>query len=213
MKFNSDKEKVQFIVLCCLIVLVLAFFGYRMMSSGKKAANEVSSATKPGLHSEQVALNEEQQGPVGYFLPPMTGKGRDPFSPQMFPVKEDRSVAPPPQPRPFNNSSVSVIPNFPPVAPVPVMPLPPVSGPGQSQVVDEPDPAEDLVLVGIITGHPDVAVIRGEGNARYIVKEGAEVDGMFTVESISNNSVRIISDKNIIVLKLGGNNAVQKRAR
>ena len=61
-----------------------------------------------------------------------------------------------------------------------------------------------LIRVG---GSINVAIIRGEGNVRYIVREGQFIDGKYKVESISRRKVSISYNDKKFVLRLGGNNA------
>jgi type II secretory pathway component PulC len=94
------------------------------------------------------------------------------------------------------------------------MPLKPVSAPvvTKTQPVAAPIPA--FSLSGVVEGDSTVAIISEAGSPQHIVvHEGQNIDGKYHVESISRSGVTLRYDGRNVLLKLGGKNAAQDRAR
>ena len=91
-----------------------------------------------------------------------------------------------------------------------IEPFPIQTGPSGTTGLEE-NPAAQLKLTGVIQGSVNMAIIRGEGKTRYIVREGQIIDGRYTVESITKFGVWLknLFDHSIFFLKLGGNDATE----
>jgi hypothetical protein len=204
MKFDY-KQKVQLVVLCVLVVLVVAFGVYRVVGKGTQAAQKAPSPTI----TEKVSSDTSAQGPDESMdvAALVSGQGRDPFISQVKP-KEVQNTAPKQiaqvtsrMPSPFVNQ-VSRL-------PFQIMPLGSTDAPSAvapEQVI--PDPTQELVLVGVIEGKSNIAIMRGSQGERYIVREGSSIDGKYRIESISRQGVRIRSANRIFLMQLGGKNGV-----
>lgn len=208
---KDDNQKKKIIVLGCLIVFAIVV-GLRGLSS--KGTSAGPRAAKPSVAQEVNNDAKEDDVILGQegIITGMgvAGVGRDPFAPQV--AKE--TAIPKTVTTPANRRNVPLI------AQEPIPPFPLV-GPSSMQ----PDggnvtlnlvenPAEKLRLTGVIEGAVKVAIIRGEGNTRYIVREGQTVDGEYFVEKITRGGVRLKSKTNqSFVLQLGGNNAIDDETR
>ncbi|MHB1456045.1 MAG: hypothetical protein ACYC0V_03925 [Armatimonadota bacterium] len=188
----SDSDKPKLIILICLVILVFAYGGYRLMNPTKPAAPVVSES------SEKTDVITVQPEVEQYQVPVVTSKSRDPFEPQVV-------------------ASTDIPVNKPTVKPNEQLPifggnnsLPPIIvNPGGNQVVVVPESLPNFTLMGVVTGERNLAVIRGNGTSRYMVYEGQYIEGKYLVKSITKTSVSIQYRDRITVLKLGGKDAAQ----
>lgn len=193
----SDSDKPKLIVLICLVVLILVFGVYRMMGAMKTPAPVAPSPEKSGTSAAVDAQLETVEPPAPMVI---MAKARDPFEPQVIPSTEaDKSkiIINPDMKLPlFGGGNLNQ--------------LPPIRvNPSGNQVVVIPDALPNFILMGVVTGNRNLAVIKGEGTTRYMVYEGQYIEGKYLVKSISRTSVSIQYRDRITVLKLGGKDAVQ----
>lgn len=194
----DESQRTQFIVLCCLVAIVLAYGAYSLIGKKGPGAKKPSESTEAQAGASQAAGATGDA--FGVWVAALSDKdARDPFAVQL--VAPSQSQTPPSR----TEGPTPVRPDIPPVYPIIVGPNgigPPVGPP-------EPAPAEQLRLTGVVEGDVNIAIIRGEGDARHIVREGQTIDGKYAVESISRLGVRLRSyeDNQIIVLRLGGEHA------
>lgn len=221
----DDSQKRQFIVLCCLILLVFGFGVYRLIGISTNAGTNTDKPvsvqeTKPAIADEtkqselQASETKLESQPVN-----VTVTARDPFAPQIIP---DQHNSEPSQPQRIPeirvaNAGRSIAPIFPSMDGIP-----PIINVGSGNSVDstsgmtrvpEETPTKDLKLTGIIDGTIRVAIIRGTENTRYIVREGQVIGGKYTVTHISSNGVSIKYRDKDFVLRLGGNDSSENRTR
>jgi len=208
----DQSQKKQFIVLCCLIAVVLTFGAYRIVGMGTHASPRADEPRKadqspPPEEAAPAEATEEVQAaePVAEF---QTQKARDPFAPQVLPESRRGtprvSITMPPLMAQGPGLPLPLMSPLTPPAPIRVTPAAP-----QVQI----DPTSELRLTGVIEGTVNIAIIRGAGNARYIVREGQAIDGKYFVTSISRLGVRLSCNGRNYVLRLGGNDATQNGAR
>ncbi|MHB1000602.1 MAG: hypothetical protein ACYC27_15285 [Armatimonadota bacterium] len=208
MKIN-DNEKVKFIILSCLIVAVLAFGIFRAVNMNKKPVPQKNDTAAIESSSDKVSNDLAESDDMIMLARNYSQKARDPFAPQMA-VPSDTAKPQPSRPGNMFGNMKPLIPSG--IGSVPPFPFPNINiAPTQQAVAPELPP--NLKLVGVVEGNNKIAVIHGDNNTRHIVKEGQSIDGKYIVKSISRTGVRIESNRKIIVLKLGGNDAVQNRAR
>lgn len=211
MKIATDQKK-QFIALCCLVVLVLAYAGVKIVGSGSNAqTRQTPAAVKTPDKSTESNSQADVRTPekAAVVAPGATGDttARDPFIPQ---VSDNVSAA---GTEPMNTSLPPPI--FPPgklsgLGPMAPMPFgrdisvttnnPPAKEP-------EPDPSQTLKLTGIIQGAVNVAILRGTNNVRYIVREGQIIDGKYRVDLVTRYGVRLSFNNKSYLLPLGGSDA------
>lgn len=200
----SEEQKAPFIILCCLIVLVLAFGVYRAMGTSTQAATKKAAVkAEKSVPSSEAKKVESQPMPV-MVAENAGGKPKDPFTPRVVP-----KAAPAHQPtfsagsRPLPLVSQAAGPLLP---VIPTLPVGPIGVGGDS--TQDIDPTQGLKLTGVVEGEVNVAIIRGGENVRYIVREGQSIDGKFIVESVTKNGVCLKYEGKRFFLKLGGNDAV-----
>lgn len=204
------KNKNQMIVLCCLVAVVLGLGVFKVMgnkpdtAAPEKQAVAVEDGTQ--VKTEESTQAKAQKAPEAVEATGAVEVGqkpaaasRDPFTPQVILESargSGRSGSPP------LVAQASRLP-LPMVTPLPTQPIN-FGGLGPSpQQPAEPDPVSALRLTGVVEGSCNVAIIRGEGGARYIVREGQSIDGKFVVQSISRNGVRLRFGGKTYVLRLG----------
>ncbi|HUV04567.1 MAG TPA: hypothetical protein VMX94_05620 [Armatimonadota bacterium] len=198
----DENQRVQFIILCCLIAVVAAVGIYRVVGKSTRAGRsavrqsqvqqEASASSRAG---EAAQVDSRPLRPVGGEL-----KARDPFTPQVGPkVASSQSSS-------RATSSLGPI--------VGSGPLPPIVGmaPLTMEAIKvnnlsppAEQPSSQLRLTGVIEGDTKVAIIRGGENTRYIVREGQMIDGKYMVESISRVGVRLRYNNKSLILRLGVN--------
>ena len=191
-------QKTQFIILCCLIAVALVVGVRWMVGKGIQAA---SRGEKQPQAVEQKVVQPEQGEAAGNEIAVESSesvsegvqRARDPFEPQVVPKAEY------PGSGSQERASASAAEGS--KAPLPLMP------PLIAQTVSVDGPVgsgpQALRLTGVVVGPAKVAIIRGPENMRHIVREGERIGGKFVVESISRSQVRLRSDDNTIVLRLG----------
>lgn len=192
----SDSDKPKLIVLICLIILVLVYGGYRMMGVTKPTAT-VKSASE---NTEKNAATGVQSEIVEPQQTVIMAKARDPFQPQVVPSLDIKTNKP-------NIKSNIRLPIFGGNNPMQLPPI--VVRPGGNPVVVVPDALPNFILMGVVTGDRNLAVIKGDSPSRYMVYEGQYIEGKYLIKSISKTSVSIQFRDRITVLKLGGKDAVQ----
>ena len=196
----DESQKIQYIVLCCLIAAFLVVGVVKMVGKSTQARSpaqkKVQAASETSAKIPEKIVSVEQTDPLN--TSDISAQApRDPFEPQVVP------------------QSVSVQNVQPQITKAQNIPFRIDSLPGQATDgsplpgLAESNPSGQLRLTGIIEGAVNVAIIRGGENTRYIVREGQTIDGMYRVISISRVGVRLKSNDNqrTIVLQLGGNNA------
>lgn len=207
------KNKNQMIVLCCLVAVVLGLGVFKVMGNKpdtappEKPAVAVEAGTQ--AKTQGSAQRKTQEAPVA-----VEGVGvravevgqkpaaasRDPFTPQVIAESARGSSG--------SSGSRSLVAQasrlpLPMITPLPTQPIN-FGGLGPSpQQSAETDPVSALRLTGVVEGSCNIAIIRGEGGARYILREGQSIDGKFVVQSISRNGVRLRFGGKTYVLRLG----------
>ena len=194
---SGQNQKVQLIILCCLIAVVAAVGVYRVIGTGGKAGPR--EARQSQVRKDASASSEEVQADTGPSIP-VCGelKARDPFVPQVGP-KGAGSGTPCEESSPLPSFAGSG--TMPAILPMPSLTTEPIRVNNLSPSGGEQAP--ELRLTGVIEGDMDVAIIRGGENTRYIVREGQIIDGKYTVESISRAGVRLRYNNKSLVLRLG----------
>lgn len=202
---KMHNQRTQIIVFCCLIAVVLGLGVFKVIGGNKPnnptspdqaAAVEQSTQAKPDEPSDA----ERDAGPpkATQVSAVPAYKPRDPFIPQVIEESYSSRNALRNRPTPL----VSRMPKLPLPLITPLHPQPIDFGPNSvSQAA--PDPTSVLRLTGVIEGSCSVAIIRGEGGARYIVREGQSIDGKFLVQSISRTGVRLRYAGKTYILSLG----------
>ncbi|HET6455185.1 MAG TPA: hypothetical protein VFI02_12335 [Armatimonadota bacterium] len=206
-----NNQKNQIIVLCCLTAVVLGVGVFKVVGGNKPtpahkdstpAKVEQSSMAK----SEEPTAAEDDAGPmVATQVNETSGyQARDPFTPQVVePARQaerQQSTSSRPTPLVARDSRLPL----PMITPLPTQPIDfSPSGRQANTQSDQPDPASVLRLTGVIEGSSNVAIIRGEEGARYIVREGQSIDGGYVVQSISRKGVSLRSGSKTIILALG----------
>lgn len=185
-----DKEqKNQVILLCCLIALVVGLGVYRMLG----ATTNASSATKSRVPSAQATVQDATVGDevgdqqVAAAETSASAPMRDPFQPQVVPTPEDSKPVTTPSVRRLPLISQESRMQF------PIMPPMGDSGVGMRPmpITEVEDPSREMRLTGIVEGEQNLAIIRGVGDTRHIVREGQSIDGKYVVKSISRTGVRL----------------------
>lgn len=212
---QSDAKKQIPVLVALSLVLVLAV-GYsvkktlnRPVPQDKPAAKAESSAAEPAPEQnaqdprETTGLAAEQ---IVFTGPP----ARDPFRPVIRPDAGEptgglKIYKAPSGDTPSSgkkaksgNGRLSI----------PPLPLPGlgqglrVEGPGvQASAPPEPPP---FTATGVVRGAYDIAILRGEGGARYFVREGQSVGDGYVVKSISPVGVVLKKQDRSVFVKLGG---------
>ena len=189
MKIEKE-QKNQLILLCCLITLVVGFGVYRMLGATTNAASPTQSEVQSAHKTVQDASGGSDTGneplaaaETSVSVQPM----RDPFQPQVLPMAEDS--------KPVTTSSVRRLPLIAQESRMTFPIMPPMGGEGVGMrplpmpVVD--DPTREMRLTGVVEGEVNLAIIRGAGDTRHIVREGQSIDGKYVVKSISRTGVRL----------------------
>ena len=203
-----NNQKKQIIVLCCLIAVVLGLGVFKVVG-GNKPTPALKDSTPAKVEQSSTAKSEEPTAAEGDAGPMAAAQvsetsgyqARDPFTPQVVePARQaerQQSTSSGPTPLVARDSRLPL----PMITPLPIGFSP--SGQQANTQSDQPDPASVLRLTGVIEGSSNVAIIRGEEGARYIVREGQSLDGKYVVQSISRNGVRLRSGSKTIILVLG----------
>lgn len=201
----SDSDKPKLIVLVCLTILVIAFGVYRAMNVAKPSVAVAPPSTESATGKNGAVTASPHSAIVVSAAPTYSVRERDPFMPLIFKKKDIGNT------RPIAKPGANVLPGGQKIV------LPPWRigrlGGAKVTVVPVPETPPNLTLVGVIVGARNMAVIRGDGDTRYMLYEGQRIDGKYIVKSISRAGVWIKSKDRMIVLRLGGNDAVQNRAR
>lgn len=203
---KDKNQKNQMIVLCCLVAVVLGLGVFKVMggskgtvSKGKQvAAIEQSTQAMPDEPSGSLEVTVPSAAPAVSETPEYAA--RDPFTPQVVPDLGRKGSPVSSRQTPLAAQASRL--------PLPMMTLLPTQPiafgpPDNRQETQETNPVSALRLTGVVEGSCNVAIIRGEGGARYIVREGQSIDGKIVVQSISRNGVRLRSGGKTYVLTLG----------
>lgn len=210
----AEGQKTQFIVLCCLILLVVGYAVLKAVGVGSQAqTRQTPAVTKP--HAKSAESPEASSGQADVQTPAKSvvvasgatgdANARDPFVPQ---VGDNPASA-----RPIKTLPPPI---FPPGKLSGLGPLMPPMGFDRDITVNthntparepEPDPSQMLTLTGVIQGSVNVAILRGANNARYIVREGQVIDGKYRVDLVTRYGVRLSFNGKSYLLSLGGSDA------
>jgi hypothetical protein len=219
----DDKQKRQSIVLGCLIVFVIGLGIFRVVGAKPSSASprntakveqqtaKVAGSDPAGNVEVQVAESPAPAQREQYMQEAPVDAGRDPFQPQL--VLDPKSVVK--QAKSTNASGMTSMRSIPPMVP----PMPSISVERSNQgaelrsIVPKVDQSNELSLTGIVDGSTKLAIIRGAGDARFIVREGQVIDGRYRVVYISNRSVWIRYQNKNSVLRLGGNSSSENKTR
>ncbi|MHB0913263.1 MAG: hypothetical protein ACYC2Y_07435 [Armatimonadota bacterium] len=191
MKIDPN-QRTQVIVLCSLVVFVFGFGIYRIVGTTTSASPKAKTEAKVDEKASK-QVSEEPAVDTGIVPVVALGESRDPFEPRILPRREQSSTA---EPRPVRN--------YTPPLPSPIAPMPIAIGPVPNAQPQE-EPVDKLTLTGVIEGDVDLAIIRGSGGERYIVREGQRINGKYKVLDISRSGVKLKFEDKTIVLHLGGN--------
>jgi len=190
----GENQKVQFIILCCLIAVVAAVGVHRMIGTREKAAPRASQQSQ--VREDVSASEEVAQADAGLSFVSGEQKPRDPFTPQVGPKVASSQSS-------FRvGGTLAGLAASAPIPPMPFLTSEPIRVNSPSPSGEEMTP--ELRLTGVIEGDTDVAIIRAGENARYIVREGQVMDGGYVVESISRAGVRLRHNNETLILRLGG---------
>lgn len=213
-----EGQKKQFIVLCCLILLVVAFGVYKVVGVGTHAEprqEQPAVTEEPAKSSVQDRAQGDGRTDGGAVAAPTivaVQAARDPFVPQVGPAEGQSASA-----SSTARSMPPLIANADLPFSGPLIPPMPFGGgievTGAASTERQTDPAHELRLTGVIRGAVNVAIIRGPDNTRYIVKEGQTIDGKYLVESIWRYGIRLRFENKKYVLPLGGSDGTQHGAR
>jgi len=201
----DDSQKKQIAVMCCLIAVFVAFGAYRLVGmrthagSPSEKPSQVVVKKQPAQTTaadRQVAAESPADDPV------VAQKPRDPFEPQFVPQAQKSKPSSPSSRAPLPLVAQGSNLPFPLIPPLGTQPIR-----IEQSAEPEEDPTRELRLTGVIEGEINVAIIRGAGNKRYIVREGQSIDGKYTVVSISQAGVRLRYQGKGVVLKTGRSDA------
>lgn len=200
----SDSDKPKIIVLICLVVFVIAFGAYRFRSVTKPSPQK-TSRTK-SIADSPLPDNESKPRQEDVYLA-FTGSERDPFMPLITPqVKKttmaDKQISSAERtPRPGGEL-------------LPPLGIQKVTEDENQDVVEssEEEVLPNFRLVGVIIGDKNMAVIRGDNDARYMVYEGQSIEGKYLVKYVSRSGVYLKYKDRTFELKLGGQDAAQKQS-
>jgi hypothetical protein len=205
-----SRSKEAVLLVLAVTTLVTAIFTLR---GHPKPAATAAAALAPAPQ-QQVAM---VRGGLGLADPvktmPMTNGSRNPFAAPPGAPKEALEMGPTPEGETRSRPQVPMqtvvvgptvvpqaLPTF--VTPAPGQqqagPLPPAG-------VAAPPPSNKPSLSGIVadsSGTP-TAIIH-EGDQRYFAKAGDTVAGKYRVQSISNQQVVLVADRERLILKMGG---------
>lgn len=222
-KKKNTIEVIVMIVLCVVVVLVFLIQSKKSAKPAAPAKTTASNNTTAATTSSTTTSSEASSGSSSKSTPkdnlvlaPLLAKGtlqtRDPFAPQ---VKMDAATA-------GNKASSNKNPvartasrrgrgNLPISLPVAVrglaeLPRFPITNSGASVA----SPQNDLMVTGIISGSPSVAILRGGTHERQYVQVGDVVDNNMKVLSIRRNSVLLRAGRKNVILTLGGKNDAGK---
>lgn len=202
----DDSQKKQLIILCCLVAVLVSVGAYRVIGLSGRVATQGHEPSQAIEESNQAAAgqgdeNENQLAPKAPTEVSVSAqRSRDPFQPQIVP-EAARSQAP-------ANMVREQAPLIAQGTPLPLVgPFPPQSIGFEPIPASEEDPARALRLTGVIEGDTNIAIIRGAGGERYIVREGQKIDGKYVVQSISRAGVRLRFKDKSFVLGLADNQA------
>lgn len=202
----DDSQKKQLIILCCLVAVLVSVGAYRVIGLSGHVATQGHEPSQAIEESNQAAAGQgdesrDQIAPGPPAKVSTSGQvSRDPFEPQVVPEAARSQTA------------VNTVPEQPPLiaqgTPLPLVgPFPPQSIGFEPIPASEEDPARVLRLTGVIEGDTNIAIIRGAGGERYIVREGQKIDGRYVVQSISRAGVRLRFKDKSFVLGLADNQA------
>lgn len=201
---KTKNQQTQIIVFCCLAAVVLGLGVFKVVG-GKSApaSHKQAGAVKQVAQAqpdEPSAAQQDHASPAATETTQgLAYKTRDPFVPQVIGASaqtrnQQGREAP----------LVSRVPKLPLPLIAPLHPQPIDFTPaGPSTAEFKPDPASELRLTGVIEGSCSVAIIRGEGGARYIVREGQSIEGKYILQSISRNGVHLKYGGKTYILRLG----------
>ncbi|MCX6343474.1 MAG: hypothetical protein NT018_00195 [Armatimonadetes bacterium] len=199
-----DKKQVsQLVVLGVLLIGGIGYVTFQLNSGGTPNAR-AKPAAKISLDNAPATRSETVEQMSGMIFPNLTTPvpRRDPFAamarkllPQdQTPAKQiNPAIRKPPKsigPNPFANST-----RVPPLD---------IKLPGGSSATTEQVKEPEFALTGIIRGVENVAIIRSGQNGRYVVKQGALIEGRYRVISISQDSIMLENNGRLLRVKLGG---------
>jgi len=200
MKLEPEQRN-QFILLCCLVVLVLGFGIFRIVGARTSAGPTPGAAksVERGISTTQ-AQEGNAEGEAGAATIVSALPIRDPFQPQVSTKPESCST----QTRVGPTRALPLIAREPRIS-LPMMP--PFGGEPMNvrpmPLPEVEDPSKELKLTGVIEGDANLAVIRA-GDARHIVREGQSINGKYVVKSISRTGVRLARNGKTYFLGLTG---------
>jgi hypothetical protein len=211
MAARSRSKEAVFLVLAVatLVTAVVTFRGHR-----KPAA---TATVAPPPRPQQVAQVRSGLGladPVKTM--PMANGSRNPFAAPPGTPKEALEMEPTTEaearPRPQPQVPVQTVVVGPTVVPqqalptlVAAAPAPQQTGPLPPAGVAAPPPSTKPSLSGIVadgSGNPTAIIY--EGDQRYFAQAGDTVGGKYRVQSISNQQVVLVADRERLILKMGG---------
>ncbi len=200
----DKKQLPQLMVLGLLVIACVGYVSFTMFKP-KQSKSQVKPAAEAGQtnKADAVSKRDSESGTewrtvlAGVFPNLMaTLPRRDPFVPQIVADLHMPGVKPP-------GTVVTPRVKVPPMNPMdnPFLPGRQVVTP-IIQLPVQKDP--DFVLTGVVRGDQNVAIIRGDGGGRYIVKQGQLIDGRYKVLYIANDGAVLAYKGRRIHLKLGG---------
>ncbi len=201
MATRSRSKEAVFLVLA-VTTLVTAIFTFR---GHPKPARAAQAAPPPAAQNRAV----RGKGGLGLADPvktmPMTNRNRNPFAAPPGAPREALVLKTTPEaPRPEVQVRTVVVPQAVPQT-IPTFITAPQAAPLSPAGVAAPPPSNKPSLSGIVadsSGRP-TAIIH-EGNQRYFAKAGDTVAGKYRVQSISNQQVVLVADRERLILKMGG---------
>ncbi|MCE5200233.1 MAG: hypothetical protein ABFD54_05645 [Armatimonadota bacterium] len=215
----DKKQTIQLVVLGVLVIICIGYVSFSAMNSHQAPPQPVKQASEK---TETVETNTATvaAAPTSVFpdLASVPAR-RDPFAPVALPMEQtvENNMNVSPAPKPFPTRRVQAKPIKLPVGKVPRVPAnpfnpfsqlaqafvtPSTSSSTAPVVVQAKDP--EFMLMGVVRGERNVAIIRTSAGGRYVVKQGQLIDGRYKVESVSYDSATLVCESRRIHLKLGG---------
>lgn len=203
-----DKRRKEILVLAGgLVVLLVALYCTFRPSAPAAQATPRTAAPAAMVATAKTTAAPEAQAAVTPTADPVsdTTAGRNPFRPV---IATARVAAPITSPPPVTRLARLTTPPLMPLRPVAITPF---SGNGLGGEVSRTPvitptnrPAEEpLALTGIVYGDPSIAIIR-KGSQRYFVRPGDTVEGRYTVQSVAQRRVILVSSHGALSLDLTG---------